>query len=148
MAALSLDIAIIALLLITLGSGFRLRGALRTFRVDSHEFQPLIEALDKAADRAEAALGGLRDVTDRAQGKLGDETASAQRLLDELTFMTKRADQLAEQLDDGIGRARTLKVPKETSPVSPQMAVTESKAQAAGRRRRAPDLEQRLKTLR
>ncbi len=148
MVALTLDIAIVVLLLITLGGGFRLHGALKTFRVESNEIQPIIGALDKAAGRAEAALGSLRQMVDDVGARMGEETATGQRLLDELDFMTKRADQLAERLDDGIARARSAgsrsQSPKAGSAAEPQPV----KAARTEPRRRPPDLEQRLKNLR
>jgi|GEM_PF-7061636 len=149
MLALTLDIMIVVLLLISLGAGLRLHGALKIFRVDGNEFQPTIQSLDKATTRAEAALGSLRKMAEDVGGKLKDDTKNTQRLLDELDFMTKRADQLAEKLDDSIGKARSVdvKVAKAT-PTSTPEDIDDIGARANPARRRAPDLEQRLKNLR
>ena len=108
MLALTLDIMIVALLLISLGAGLRLHGALKIFRIDSNEFQPMIQSLDRATVRAEAALGGLKKMAEEAGGRLSEESKGTQRLLDELDFMTKRADQLAEKLDATISEARAV----------------------------------------
>ncbi|MGI9416248.1 MAG: DUF6468 domain-containing protein [Geminicoccaceae bacterium] len=149
MLALTLDIMIVVLLLISLGAGLRLHGALKLFRIDGNEFQPMIHALDKATARAEAALGGLRRIAEDVGGKLNDETKTTQRLLDELDFMTKRADQLAEKLEATIGKARKIE-PKTTTTSASQETVAAGDIQAAlqQQRRRVPDLEQRLKNLR
>jgi len=141
MVAMTLDIVIVALLVMTLAGGLRLHGALKTFRVDSDEFRPMIQALDKAAERAESTLKGLRQMVDDAGAKLGDETDGTQRLIDELDFMTKRADQMADRLDDGISQARALTMKTQIAP-DPQPAMTrEPKIPKNEPRRRPPDLE-------
>lgn len=149
MLALTLDIMIVILLLISLGAGLRLHGALKIFRIDGNEFEPLIRSLDKATSRAEAALGGMRKMAEDAGGKLSDETKTTQQLLDELDFMTKRADQMADKLDGSISKARTaeretVKTPKETKAIRADEIASLSNQL----RRRAPDLEQRLNNLR
>ncbi|MEZ5932843.1 MAG: DUF6468 domain-containing protein [Alphaproteobacteria bacterium] len=148
MLALTLDIAIVILLLVSLGAGIRLHGALKIFRVDSNEFQPMIQALDKATSRAETALGRLRKMAEDVGGRLNEDTKTTQRLLNELDFMTKRADQLAAKLDDGIGKARSAEA--KTSKVSPTSGerTVDLDIKAQPSRRRVPDLEQRLKNLR
>lgn len=149
MLALTLDILIIVLLLISLGAGLRLHGALKIFRVDGTEFQPLIQSLDKATTRAESTLGGMRKMAEDVGGKLTEETKTTQRLLDELDFMTKRADQMAEKLNLSISDARSAerkndKAPTATDATNPDH-VGSGKSEL---RRRAPDLEQRLNSLR
>lgn len=149
MLALTLDIMIVVLLLVSLGAGLRLHGALKIFRVDGSEFQPMIQSLDKATTRAETALGGLRRVAEDVGGKLNSDAKNTQRLIDELDFMTKRADQLAEKLGESIGKARAVDVKaakklqatnvEDTVPPTPQTTPA---------RRRVADLEQRLKNLR
>ncbi|NJO37066.1 MAG: hypothetical protein HC871_04870 [Rhizobiales bacterium] len=149
MLALTLDIAIVILLLVALGAGIRLHGALKIFRVDSSEFQPMIQALDKATSRAEMALGRLRKMAEDVGGKLNHDAKATQRLLDELDFMTKRADQLAARLDDSIGKARS--VDSRTgrpSPAGGDPLADDPDTRAQPSRRRVPDLEQRLKNLR
>ncbi|MGI9486726.1 MAG: DUF6468 domain-containing protein, partial [Geminicoccaceae bacterium] len=93
MLALTLDITIVLLLLISLGAGLRLHSALKIIRVEGNEFQPMIQSLDRATSRAEAALGGLRKMAEDVGVKLNGEAKNTQRLINELDFMTKRADQ-------------------------------------------------------
>lgn len=163
MLALTLDIMIIALLLISLGAGFRLHNALKIFRVDRNEFQPMIQSLDKATVRAENALGRLRKMAEDVGTSLSEEGKNAQRLVNELDFMTKRADQLAERLDDRISKSRSMDLkstmqksalPKSALSSStmspPSQPATADDVDLAPKppRRRVPDLEQRLKNLR
>lgn len=163
MLALTLDIMIVALLLISLGAGLRLHNALKIFRVDRNEFQPMIQSLDKATIRAENALGRLRKMAEDVSTSLSDEGKNAQRLVNELDFMTKRADQLAERLDDRISKSRSMErksaahkagAPKSamagstrTMPSQPKIA-DDIDLTVKPPRRRVPDLEQRLKNLR
>jgi hypothetical protein len=149
MLALTLDILIILLLLISLGAGLRLHGALKIFRVDGTEFQPLIQSLDKATTRAETTLGGMRKMAEDVGGKLTEETKTTQRLLDELDFMTKRADQMAEKLNTSISGARSAeRTADQTPPVIDTVKPDDIGMRSSELRRRAPDLEQRLNSLR
>lgn len=149
MLALTLDIVIVVLLLISLGAGLRLHGALKIFRVDGNEFEPLIHSLNSATSRAEAALGGMRRMAEDVGGKLTDETKTTQRLLDELDFMTKRADQLAEKLDVSISSARSAEREATKKAQKAEAARAEDANSISNQlRRRAPDLEQRLNNLR
>ena len=145
MLALTLDIMIVLLLLITLGAGLRLYGALKIFRVDGNELQPMVHSLDQATARAESALGGLRKMAVEVGNKLNKEAKNTQRLIDELDFMTKRANQLAEKLDDKIGKARSASA---GVPASRAAGAERDPASSVSPGRRAQDLEQRLKNLR
>lgn len=148
MLALTLDIMIVVLLLISLGAGLRLHGALKIFRIDSSEFQPMIQSLDRATARAEIALGGLKKMAEEAGARLNQESKGTQRLLDELDFMTKRADQLAEKLDTTISEARSIDLKSARSRSNPAKGADAADVIAERPRRRVPDLEQRLKNLR
>lgn len=149
MLALTLDILIIVLLLVSLGAGLRLHGALKIFRVDGTEFQPLIQSLDKATSRAEATLGGMRKMAEDVGGKLTEETKTTQRLLDELDFMTKRADQMAEKLNLSISGARSEERRVDKTPQAIDTAsLDNSEIRPNELRRRPPDLAQRLNSLR
>ena len=149
MTSLILDAAIISLLVIALGAGYQLHRKLTKFRVDTKEFETLILALDNAAKRAEAALGNLRQIGENVGTKLTEDADKTQGLLDELNFMTKRADQLADTLEGAISSAR--KHEQKRMPTSANARSLEPsdvpKLMAQDQRRRAPDLEKRLKTL-
>ena len=148
MLALTLDIMIVVLLLISLGAGLRLHGALKIFRVDGSEFQPMIQSLDKATARAETALGGLRKIAEEVGGKLNDEAKSTQRLLDELDFMTKRADKLAERLDASIRKARAVELKQAKAAHIIDAKGAEKVDVIPKAPLRSSELEQKLKTLR
>lgn len=150
MISLVLDIAIIALLVITLGAGYQLHKRLKSFRIDTKEFETLIQALDNASKRAESVLGSLRQIAEDVGAKLSEDADKTQSLLDELDFMTKRADQMADTLEGAISGARKRERKPPSAPLSTQSQDSSEvlKPAAQDQRRRAPDLEKRLKTLR
>ena len=152
MAPLILDIAILLLLIVTLAAGYRLHKRLQVFRIETEEFEPLVQSLDKASKRAETVLADFRQVAEHVSTKLTAEADHTQRLLDELDFMTKHADQLADTLESAISGARHQKEKQPQLPAEP-VSVAEHLDEAQtiapqDQRRRAPDLEKRLKNLR
>lgn len=149
MLALTLDITIVILLLISLGAGLRLHSALKIIRVEGNEFQPMIQSLDRATSRADATLGGLRKMAEDVGVKLNNEAKNTQHLINELDFMTKRADQLAEKLDDSIGKARSADKKMAKTPHTTEAArISDIEIPPNQPRRRTPELEQKLKNLR
>ncbi len=91
----------------------------------------------------------MRKMAEDVGGKLTEETKTTQRLLDELDFMTKRADQMAEKLNLSISDARSAERKNDKKPAA--IDATKPDHVASGKselRRRAPDLEQRLNSLR
>ncbi len=152
MVSLVLNIAILLLLVLTLGAGYRLHKRLHAFRIEREEFEPLVHALDNASNRAETVLSDFRQVTESVSTKLTAEAEQTQRLIDELDFMTKRADQLADTLERAISGARHQEE-KQSQPLAESAAVADHQAEVQTlapqeQRRRAPDLEKRLKNLR
>lgn len=148
--SLILDIAILALLMVTLGAGYLFHKRLKAFQSDTKELETLIRALDNAATRAEAALGNLRKIAEDVGTTLSDEANKTQGLLDELNFMTTRADQLADKLEGAISGARKHeKQIAPSEPIKPHQGSSPTKLPLSHeQRRRVPDLEKRLKTLR
>ncbi len=154
MISLILDIAIIVLLIATMAAGYQFYQKLKAFRAETEDLQTLIEALDKAANRAETVLPSLRELAESISTKLSSEATKTQGLVDELDFMNKRADQLADKLESAISTARQYDKPAQASPaaISPprpqKLEKPERPAPVHDQRRRVPDLEKRLKTLR
>jgi ABC-type transporter Mla subunit MlaD len=149
MLALILDISIIALLFMTLGAGLRFRKTLRSFHTDNEAFGPLVQDLDRTTQRAEAVLADLKEIAETTSPKLAEDADATQRLLTELDFMTKRADQLADKLESAISQARSEETKLAAKPPAKPTASLDFVPPAqAGQRRRPPDLEQRLKSLR
>jgi Domain of unknown function (DUF6468) len=142
MLSLVVDGALAILLLAALGLGLRLLGSLRQLRSDDNEIARLIDALDAATERAAGALDGLRQTAEATGQRLAGELAGAQRLLDDLQFLTRRGEQLADRLEEQIRKER---------PVAHRAATVAAAAPppaAARAADRTADLERALRTLR
>jgi len=111
MLALILDGLIVALLLAALGVGLVVYRRLHGLRHDYGELRQLIDGLDAAAGRAEAALGELRRTARDAGERLEADVATAQRLLDDLRLASAQADRLADRLAAGIRGAHAPRPP-------------------------------------
>jgi hypothetical protein len=141
MLSLVVDGTLALLLLATLGLGLRLLRSLRELRSGETEIERLIGALDSATGRAAGALDGLRQTAEATAQRLTAELAGVQRLQDDLQFLTRRGEQLADRLEQQIQQGRT------AAARPPSVAVA---APPAGTRRpdRSGDLERTLRTLR
>jgi hypothetical protein len=142
MLSLLIDGAIAMLLLVALGFGLRLERRLHQLRGGDGAIRQLIEALDAATERSAAALDGLRRTAEATGQKLAGDLASAQRLLDDLQFLTARGEQLADRLEEQIQKGR----PPASRPAPP--APTVPVPAAARPAERTAELERALRTLR
>jgi hypothetical protein len=145
MLSLLVDGLIVVLLLVVLGRGFRLQRHLRALRHDDGEIARLITALDRATTRAQAALDGLKQTAEASSERLAGQLASAQRLVDDLQFLTSRGEQAADRLLEQIRKGRP--AAQRTQPVP----SGDNRMRAAGGSNRAAppaDLERTLRTLR
>ena len=141
MLAIALDGLLLLLLLAALGIGLRIHQGLRRLRQDDGSLERLIEALDAATQRAEAALGGLKRTAEETSAGLQGDLERLQRLGDDLQFLSDRAGQQADRLEDQIRRGRG-----RSGPAMPAAAPTGPATPA--RPLGADDLERRLRTLR
>jgi hypothetical protein len=142
MLSLVLDGAIAVLLLVVLGLGLHLQRSLRQLRSDDNHIGRLIEALDAATGRSASALDGLRQTAEATAQRLADDRAGAQRLLDDLQFLTSRGEQVADRLEEQIQKARP------AAPRSPSVAVAAPPIAVTRQADRTADLERALRTLR
>jgi len=139
MLALVLDGSIAILILAALALGLRLQRNLRELRSTDGELERLIVALDGASERSAAALDGLRQAAAAANERL----TGAQRLLDDLRFLTSRGEQLADRLEEQIRRGRP--TPQRSDPPPPAAPKPLARSDRAGP---AADLERTLRALR
>ncbi len=139
MLPLLVDGLIVVLLLVVLGRGVRLQRNLRDLRSGDGEIERLIAALDRASARAQAALDGLRQTTEATSERLAGQLASAQRLLDDLQFLTGRGEQAADRLDgaDPQGAAGRRALSDRAARPEPAAAADAANAGRAGDRPRA-----------
>ena len=145
MLSLLVDGLIVVLLLVVLGCGLRLQRNLRILRSGDGEIDRLIAALDRASARAQAALDGLRQTTEATGAHLAGQLASAQRLVDDLQFLTGRGEQAADRLAAQIRKERPSAPGSETAPPAPSRPPRPAAAKRTGP---VTDLERTLRTLR
>jgi len=135
---LIVDGLLAVLLLAALALGLRLQRSLHRLRHDDGEIGRLIEGLDTATSRSASALDGLRQTADATAERLAEQLAGAQRLLDDLRFLSSRGEQLADRLEQQISRGRP------AAPPTPLASMPAPPPQAG----RAAELERTLKALR
>ena len=145
MLPLLVDGLIVVLLLVVLGRGVRLQRNLRDLRSGDGEIERLIAALDRASARAKAALDGLRQTTGATSERLDGQLASAQRLVDDLQFLTGRGEQAADRLEAQIRKQRPAAPGSQAPPPAPGGPPGTGAARRAGP---TTDLERTLRTLR
>ncbi len=145
MLSLLVDGLIVVLLLVVIGRGFQLQRQLRELRQDDGELDRLIAALDRATARAQAALDGLKQTAQATQEGLSGQLTSAQRLVDDLQFLTSRGEQAADRLVEQIRKERPVAQRAQATSAAPDQARP---ADAPHRSVPAADLERTLRTLR
>lgn len=103
-----LEFLLILLLSGTLFFALRLQRALKVLRGDRTELQSLIDALTKSTSEADASIGRLHAAANGIGRELARHNAEAASLKDDLTYLTERAERLADRLGD---RRRTIEKP-------------------------------------
>src|SRR3546814_3721621 len=96
---------LIVLLLPTLVYVVLLHRRLSSLRADREAVDAVVERMNEATRRADAALKGIRQTAEQAKTTLDEPTVRAQALRDELSFLVQRADAAGERLAGEIGRA-------------------------------------------
>jgi TPR repeat protein len=96
--SVALDIAVAALLGVTILYAVRLNRTLEVMRQGKAELGALIGRFDEAAAHAERSVARLAQTAADSGRSLESSVAEAQALRDELAFMLERGDAVAERL--------------------------------------------------
>ena len=107
--SLFLDMALIALLAVTIGYAVSLNRKLMGLRRNKGEMEKLAAAFAQATHKADDGIGRLKTNTDALQAQVD----KAQGLRDDLAFLLERANTAADRLEDAIRASRT-KAPSAT----------------------------------
>ena len=131
-----LEIALIALLALTLVHAVRLERALGLLRRDRTALGEAVAGFDSSAREAESGLGRLRVMTQEATQQATRSIEGAAVLKDDLAFLAKRGEELADRLEQLIraGRARDPARAREQPaavPVVPAPAAAPARAEPA-----------------
>jgi len=119
-----LEIALIALLALTLVHAVRLERALGLLRRDRTALGEAVAGLDSSTRQAETGLGRLHLMTQEATQQATRSVEGAAALKEDLAFLAKRGEELADRLEQLIraGRAldpgRTREQPAATAPAA------------------------------
>ena len=105
-AQVLLEVALVLLLGITLFHALRLERALGVLKRDRAVLEELVAGFNESTRAAEAGIERLRSATDGAGRQIARQIEQAQRLRDDLGFLTERGDRLAERLEGGVRSAR------------------------------------------
>ncbi len=116
-AQVLLEVALVLLLGITLFHALRLERALGVLKRDRAVLEELVAGFNESTRAAEAGIEKLRGATDGAGRQIARQIEQAQRLRDDLGFLTERGDRLAERLEGGVRSARMLADQQGLSPV-------------------------------
>jgi len=117
--ALALDVAVVALLALTLPMAWRLDRMLRALRADRAALEQGADGLGEAAREAEAVLSRLRAATEQGDRQLADRMKAAALTQDDLRYLVERAESIADKLEAAVQAAR----PMAGAPQAPQSAA-------------------------
>ena len=103
-----LEIALIALLALTLVHAVRLERALGVLRRDRGALGEAVAGIDSSARQAESGLGRLKVMTQEATQQATRSIEGVAVLKEDLAFLAKRGEELADRLEQLIRAGRAL----------------------------------------
>ena len=113
-----LEAVLVLLLAATLFHALRLERALGVLKRDRAVLEELVAGFNESTRAAEAGIDRLRGATDGAGRQIARQIELAQRLRDDLSFLTERGETMAERLETGIRSARMLADQHAMAPVT------------------------------
>jgi hypothetical protein len=102
----ALELALVLLLGATLFHALRLERALGVLKRDRAVLEELVAGFNDSTRQAEAGVQRLRAASEGAGRQLARHIEQAQKLRDDLQFLSDRGDRLAERLEGGVRSAR------------------------------------------
>lgn len=103
---LILDLLFAGLLVATLVYMARLNRRLDALRAGREELEALVKRFTAATEQAQSNVGAMKAAAESTGKGLQDEIDRARGLREDLTFLTDRANALADQLEVAITRSR------------------------------------------
>lgn len=105
-AQLALDVTLVILLAVTLFHAVRLERALGVLKRDRAVLEELVAGFNDSTRQAEVGVERLRAATEGAGRQIARQIEQAQRLKDDLGFLSERGEKLAERLESAVRGAR------------------------------------------
>jgi hypothetical protein len=127
-----LEGVLVLLLATTLFHAVRLERALGVLKRDRAVLEDLVAGFNESTRAAEAGVERLRAATDGAGRQIARQIEQAQRLRDDLAFLSERGERLAERLEGAVRSARMVGDQSAMSSVS-HMSQGSPMAAQAGR---------------
>ena len=124
-----LEIALIALLALTLVHAVRLERALGLLRRDRAALGEAVAGLDSSTRQAETGLGRLHLMTQEATQQATRTVEGAAALREDLAFLAKRGEELADRLEQLIRAGRMREQP--AAAVAPAAAAAPVRTEPA-----------------
>jgi hypothetical protein len=128
---LILDVITLAALAAAIVYARRLSRQFNEMRADRKAFEKLIEAINNATSRADAATRSLREAAQQSGDRLQDKINAARGLADELEIIVQAGDSLAERLET-LARRGGPPQPKEAAPAAEKPAIEKTDKSSAG----------------
>lgn len=118
--AMIIDLVILAALGATMYRAWQLSRQFEALQADRKAFEQMIQSLNLAASRAEAAIRGMKEAAAEAGDRLQDRINKARALSDELEIMVQAGDNLAERLNKLAEGGRKAASPAEEPATAPR----------------------------
>ena len=120
-ASLILDVLILGALGATILYARRLSRQLRDMQADRKTFEKLIEAINGAAARADAATKALKEAASQGGDRLQEKINAARGLAEELEIVIEAGDHVAQRIEAAAqGRPAPAAPPPEPRATEPQ----------------------------
>jgi hypothetical protein len=101
-----LDALIVALLVVTIVYAVILNRRMGALRDQRTEFEKLLAGFDESTKRAEASVKNLKSSAEQQMKAMQQPLQRAEAMRDELAFIVRRADELADRLSNAITNSR------------------------------------------
>jgi chromosome segregation ATPase len=118
--------ALLALLLVLIPFAWRLERRIAALRGSAGGLEEGARGIAEATEAAESALTRLRATAEQSGRIVAERIASAEKLRDDLAFLTERAELLADRLDGLVRQARPIATEPAAAPAAPVAARSEA----------------------
>jgi hypothetical protein len=124
---LVVDIIMLGALGVAIMQGLRLSRQFDRLKADRGAFDKLIQALNLASSRAEAAIRSLKEAAVESGDKLQDKVNAARGIAEELEIMVQAGDNLAERLNTIAEKSRKATMESSAASAAPDEGLSTAK---------------------
>ena len=133
-----LELVLLGLLAGVLFQALRLERALGVLKRDRASLEQLVAGFNASTRQAEAGIERLRGAADGAGRVLAKQTESALSLKDDLSFLSERAERVADRLESVVRRTRPLAPEAKPAPASADVFAAGAPVMARGKATSTP----------